>query len=135
MESIIRNMLEVNKNQLLVVGAAGYSKESESFEVWHKRLGHAPLSKLRHITNISLPVQENKMCVICPMAKLTRQPFQSSLSKSQNMCELIHTHIWGPYRVPTYRKFRYFLTLIDDCTRTTWVYLLKQKSQALSTFQ
>ena len=75
MESIIRNMLEVNKNQLLVVGAAGYSKESESFEVWHKRLGHDPLSKLRNITDISLPFQENKACVTCPMAKLTKQPF------------------------------------------------------------
>ena len=48
------------------------------------------------------------------------------------MFELAHTDILCPYRVPTHRGYRYFMTLIDDKSRATWVYLMKHKSQALS---
>lgn len=40
--------------------------------------------------------------------------------------------IWGPYKIPYKGKYRYFLTLVDDCSRNTWVYLLHLKSKALS---
>ena len=30
----------------------------------------------------------------------------------------------------SYTAHRFFLTLVDDCTRFTWVYLLKNKSDA-----
>ena len=135
MENIIKNLLESEKEKLLVAGAANGSKVLESYEVWHKRLGHAPLNNLKQLPNVQLRVTENKVCVTCPMAKFTRQPFQPSISRSTRVCEMIHMDIWGPYRIPTHRNFRDFLTLVDDYTRTTWVYLLKQKSEVLSTFQ
>jgi len=31
--------------------------------------------------------------------------------------------------------FRWFIYFIDDCTRTTWLYLLKEKSEAAQSFQ
>ena len=31
--------------------------------------------------------------------------------------------------MPTVEGYKYFLTLVDDCTRTTWVYLMKSKSE------
>jgi len=122
MENIIKNLLESDKEKLLVAGAADGSKVPESYEVWHKRLGHAPLNKLKQLSNAQLSVTENKVCVTCPMAKFTRHPFQPSTSRSRNLCEMIHMDRWGAYRVPTHRNFRYFLPLVDDCTRTTWVY-------------
>ena len=44
--------------------------------------------------------------------------------------DIVHCDIWGPYHVVSYTGHNYFLTLVDDCTRFTWVYLLKQKSDA-----
>ena len=44
--------------------------------------------------------------------------------------DLVHCDIWGPYHVVSYTGHSYFLILVDDCTRFTWVYLLKQKSDA-----
>ena len=35
----------------------------------------------------------------------------------------------------TRKKYRFFLTIVDDCTRTTWVYLLQYKSDSLSTLE
>ena len=41
---------------------------------------------------------------------------------------LIHVDVWGPYSICTYDGFRFFLTIVDDATRSTWVYLMKAKS-------
>nr|GEU83286.1 retrovirus-related Pol polyprotein from transposon TNT 1-94 [Tanacetum cinerariifolium] len=43
---------------------------------------------------------------------------------------LIHMDTWGPYKVPTNGKFRYFLTIVDDFSRVTWTYLMVHKSDA-----
>lgn len=43
---------------------------------------------------------------------------------------LLHCDIWGPYGHSTYNGKRYFLTLVDDCSRYTWICLLKHKSEA-----
>ena len=40
----------------------------------------------------------------------------------------MHVDIRGPYSIPTHEGFRYFLSIVDDATRSTWVYLLKSKS-------
>lgn len=42
--------------------------------------------------------------------------------------DLIHCDVWKPYSVATYAGHRYFLSLVDDCTMFTWVYLVRQKS-------
>jgi len=39
--------------------------------------------------------------------------------------------LWGPYRVQTYNGYKYFLTIVDDYSRTTWTHLLAAKSNAL----
>ena len=41
---------------------------------------------------------------------------------------LIHVDVWGPYFVCTYDGFRFFLTIVNDATKSTWVYLMKAKS-------
>ena len=35
----------------------------------------------------------------------------------------------GPYSTPTLNGFKYLLTVVDDATRATWVYLMKSKSE------
>jgi len=44
--------------------------------------------------------------------------------------ELIHVDIWGPYPHKTYNVFQYFLTIVDDYSRATWVHLMAHKSNA-----
>ncbi|KMS95616.1 hypothetical protein BVRB_006640 [Beta vulgaris subsp. vulgaris] len=68
-------------------------------ELWHHRLGHAPLSKLKHIPQI-LPFlsQPAKVCVTCPLAKFQKLPFSLSNSRAKAPFDLVHIDIWGPYR-------------------------------------
>lgn len=104
-------------------------------DTWHLRLGHAPILKIKQIHCLSLtrPNDESKICVTCPMAKFTKLPFNHSESQAKDKFELIHLDIWGPYKECTKGIYRYFLTIVDDKTRYTWVYLLSLKSEALQT--
>lgn len=98
---------------------------SDQFTLWHNRLGHAPVSKLKLIDCIKHCTHEiNQVCLTCPMAKFTKLPFAVSDSYAAKAFELIHTDIWGPYKVCTRQRFKYFLTIVDDYTRMTWIYLL-----------
>lgn len=128
------NSMSPNLNlQCLAVSKASLS---EQYTLWHNRLGHAPASKLKYIDCIKhcAGVTE-QICLTCPMAKFTKLPFSASDSYAAKAFELIHTNIWGPYRVCTRQKFRYFLTIVDDHTRMTWIYLLEHKSEYLKTLK
>lgn len=67
----------------------------------------------------------------CPLAKLTKLSFLLSDSHAASRFDLVHVDTWGPYKVSTRGKYRYLLTLVDDFSRVTWVYLLQNKSEYL----
>lgn len=45
--------------------------------------------------------------------------------------ELKYFDVFGPMPVPSLLETRYFLTLINDYSRFTWIYFLKKKSQVM----
>lgn len=104
------------------------------YNTWHLRLEHAPKPILKHIPFLkTVNTNSDQVCITCPMGKFTRQPFNLSHSHASTPFELLHTYIWGPYRVATREKYKYFLTLVDDHSRMTRVYLLERKSDYLKT--
>ncbi|KAK4382735.1 Retrovirus-related Pol polyprotein from transposon RE2 [Sesamum angolense] len=101
--------------------------------------GWSPFSiVLQHIPEIKhLTETQPNDCCICPLAKQHRLSFPSSITRSKHMFELIHTDVWGPYKIASLTNCNYFLTIVDDFTRATWTFLLKHKSQVhhtLATF-
>lgn len=40
----------------------------------------------------------------------------------------------GPFCVESFEGFRYFFTLVDDCTWVTWVYMLRNKEDISTVF-
>nr|KYP68962.1 Retrovirus-related Pol polyprotein from transposon TNT 1-94 [Cajanus cajan] len=49
--------------------------------------------------------------------------------RAKNLLELIHTDICGPMRTSSLHNNRYFILFIDDFSRMTWVYFIKEKSE------
>jgi hypothetical protein len=47
--------------------------------------------------------------------------------------ELIFTDVWGPAR-PSVRRFKYYVSFIDDYSKFTWLYLLKNKFDVFQKF-
>lgn len=56
-------------------------------------------------------------------------PFGTSESQTVHCFELIHIDVWGPCRESSLTNSSYFLTIVDDCSRATWVFLMQQKSE------
>ena len=96
----------------------------------HLRLGHPSFRVLKVMfpylfqgSNIS-----EFHCETCELAKHTRVSFPISNKRSSHHFHLIHSDIWGPSSIPNISGARWFVSLIDNCTRVTWIFLLKQKS-------
>lgn len=51
---------------------------------------------------------------IFPLAKQVHSSFPLSSSRTKSTFDLIHMDVWGPYRIPTYDGFQYFLTIVDN---------------------
>ena len=103
---------------------------SASAETWHFRLGH-PSST---VATIPVSATQFQKCSVCPLAKQSRLPFVPSDNKSSALFQLIHCDIWGPYSTASHSGCYYFLSLVDDFSRTTWVYLMKHKSEVFQFF-
>ncbi|GKA20495.1 putative RNA-directed DNA polymerase [Tanacetum coccineum] len=99
--------------------------------MWHKRLGHLSSSRLYHLDFFKNTSLDSKFfCDSCVKAKFTRLPFPISVTKTNACFELIHCDIWGKYRTPSLTRANYFLTIVDDFSRSVWVFLLEHKDQA-----
>lgn len=99
-------------------------------DVCHKRLRHGSSSIMRKLFPVSSNVINKILnrCSFCPCAKQTRSIFLVSSIKSRQLFDLVHLDVWGTYKKPTFDGYRFFLTLIDDFSRMSWLFLLKNKS-------
>ena len=99
--------------------------------LWHRRLGHLnynSLSRLKSsLTGISFTTSDKPTCQACIYGKLCKNPFPPNHERASNILGLIHTDLCQADTL-SLNKFKYFLTFIDDCSRTIFVYFLKKKS-------
>jgi hypothetical protein len=133
--------LELTENGGRRFGQAHQTRSSDTDRatiwLWHRRLGHLSFGYLRklqpHLFNV---VHDSKFhCNICEMAKSHRITYLPSLNKSSEPFAVIHSDVWGPAKISTISKARYFVTFIDECTRMTWMSLLHKKSDVFTAFQ
>lgn len=68
------------------------------------------------------------------MAKCIFLPFKNSSSHAKEILELVHTNVWGPAPVTSSSGFKYYVHFLDDFSRFTWIYPLKQKSDIAQAF-
>ena len=106
-----------------------------STHLWHSRLGHRSHKKLytlyNHFPFISVS-ECNNNCTVCPLAKQKRLPYKVSNSRANAPFDLLHIDIWGPNVTQSLLGHRYFLTIVDDYSRHTWVIFMKHKSESTS---
>jgi hypothetical protein len=105
--------------------------------LWHFRFGHASNSRLEIMHKMYPSISFNKDCVcdICHLAKQKKLSYPLSISQATKSFELLHMDIWGPYSTATLHGHKYFLTIVDDFSRFTWLVLLKGKNEVASQVQ
>jgi len=99
--------------------------------LWHFRLGHLSFSRMNFLKSCFpfVHVDCKATCDVCHFAKHKKLPFPDSCNKASKPFDLIHFDIWGPISVPSVHKHVYFLTVVDDYSRYTWLTLMKTKSE------
>ncbi|GJZ81531.1 retrovirus-related pol polyprotein from transposon TNT 1-94 [Tanacetum coccineum] len=114
-----------------------FNIKCSTFNLWHSRLGHINYRFMKDMLKqgiISYNGEHKDKCEICVQAKMKRKPFPK-VDRQSEILELVHSDICELNGQLTRGGNRYFITFIDDCSRYTYVYLLKSKDQAFETFK
>jgi hypothetical protein len=103
--------------------------------LWHQRYGHINyhdlllLQKKSMVEGLPMLKNEYDSCEGCALGKMHTGEFLSNSNRRKKyVLELIHTNVCGPMQMRSLGGAYYFLLFIDDCTRYTWVYFLRKKS-------
>jgi len=107
----------------------------DSSSLIHARLGHPSLAKMRQLVPC-LSNMSSLSCESCQLGKHIRNSFPSNVSqRASSFFTLVLSDIWGSSRIKSNLGFQCFVTFIDDYSRNTWVFLLKNRSELFSIFQ
>lgn len=118
------------------------TKNTQSVDLWHSRLGHVSYTKLDLMMSKQLvaglpklSAVKNVVCSGCQFGKAHQQPYHQSNYKSVQPMDLIHSDVFGPVKQTSIGGMRYMITFIDDFSRFIWISFMKEKSEALSKFK
>ena len=105
--------------------------------LWHYRLGHPNFIYLEKLFPSLFINKTPKFfnCKICQLAKHTRSSYPSLSYTPSHPFAMIHSDMWGPSRKNNITGARWFVSFVDDHTRLTWVFLMKEKSKVGQNFQ
>ena len=96
-------------------------------QLWHERLGHASEEKLRLL---GLPHKLDCPCTPCIQAKQCSKPYKPSGYKYAPL-NLLYADLVGPMEVESLSGHRYYLSIYDQGSKASQVYLLPNKSSAV----
>ena len=85
-------------------------KDDTNIELWHKRIGHISLEKLKGMQSkgvvIRLPTFTEKemasVCDACQFKKQHRQLFAKERNVSKGTLDIVHSDAWGPSQTITF---------------------------------
>ena len=63
---------------------------------------------------------------------MVKKSFHSVVERSSQLLDLVHSDLCELNGILTKGGKRYFITFINDCSKYTYVYLLKHKNEACS---
>ncbi|CAI7798054.1 unnamed protein product [Closterium sp. NIES-54] len=108
--------------------------------LWHHRLGHPSLPRLRGMASrvlVSglprslppLPLGPAPTCVPYVEGRQRDAPHSSEFPPTEAPLQTLHMDVWGPARVRGQGHERYFLLVVDDYSRYTTVFPLRSKGE------
>ena len=119
------------------------SEDLPEVDLWHQRLGHLNRQQLNTlvgrdlISDIKLSTASKlSFCEGCVDGKMQRKPFKTvTHQQSKRKLELIHSDVCRPLQVESISGSRYFVTFIDDYSRSVAVFFIKHKTEVFEKFK
>jgi hypothetical protein len=109
--------------------------------LWHERMGHIGGKGLRdmhkkgmvkYFTECNLEVNFFEHCIYGNQIQVR---FTFGVKRETRILELVHSDVFGPMSVPSLGGSLYYVSLINDFSRKTWIYFLRKKSEVLEKFK
>ena len=73
-----------------------------SLELWHERMGHInkdSISKLQKVVEGISTIKKVNHCLSCAKGKQQRKPFNSRSSHSEDILDIVHIDVMGPFEI------------------------------------
>ncbi|CAA7262723.1 unnamed protein product [Cyclocybe aegerita] len=121
--------------------------ETITLDQFHRRMGHISpevarrLVSNKFVTGVRLTTMSTSgdpfFCESCVYAKATRKsvPKERAGERASEFGGEVHSDLWGPAPVSTRGSRRYYVTFIDDKTRLTHLYLMRNKSDTFAKYR
>ena len=115
------------------------AKQLNDEMLWHQKLGHVNYRNLENLVRLEavkglpkLKMDRKIVCGDCQQGKQTRVPHnvlphQASHPSSTACFELLHMDLMGPIEVVSEGGMRYIYVIVDDFSRYSWVFFMKEK--------
>ena len=128
-------VLDFDDDSLQANATTGVSTGNQSLELWHLRLGHLGYESVKKMAGgdivIGMKTDTHKIerdCDGCALGKQSREPFsKTGTEHASDILELVHSDVCGPMHIVSDGGARYLLTFIDDHSRMTVTYFIKNK--------
>jgi hypothetical protein len=113
----------------------------EKVMVWNQRLGHIGEKGLRLLhgkgmvegmSNFSLDFEFYEHYVY---GKQNWVRLPSGPTRAEEILQLVHSDVFGPVSVPSLGKSMYYVSFIDEFSRNTWIYFLRNKFEVFDRFK
>jgi hypothetical protein len=111
---------------------------------WHRRLGYMPLATIQQMINTcqglddlqGIAMPRNYVSANVRMGKATNldQPLPN-LTRAEKPMQIVHFDLFGPIKQPSFAGHSYCGVFVDDHSRYTWVYTVKNKSEVFDMFK
>jgi transposase InsO family protein len=121
------------------------SMDLERLNLWHRRLGHANYEKIKEMQQKEIvkglgsnnfKINEKVDCECCELMKATRIKFDKGpRMKAEGLLDLVHTDVCGPIHEQALGGTLYIITFIDDASRISEVYTVRNKSEVFNVFK
>jgi len=105
-----------------------------TYDFWYKALRHLAPSTMDTSLQFQSDAKTPTRCVkhICTSrieSKMTGLPRIFLLKNDWKELDLVHSNLCGPFPVPSYGNSIYYISLIDDATRVSWVRFMTNTSE------
>ena len=82
-----------------------------------------------------LKIDHEGTCKGCVGGNNINNTFPKSETNTKGTLELIHYDVCGPMPFISSSGYEFYVTFIDDYSRKTWIYFLKNKSEVFRKFK
>ncbi len=95
------------------------------------------LSKEEHVLGLKqIQFNKDKPCCACQAGKQVGSPHPpKNIMTTTSPFDLIHIDLFGPTTYESIGGNKYGFVVVDDLSRFTWVFFLKDKSQVYKRFK